>query len=273
LITEIRNQALPTPVASAAQSHRARPEPSCYLAVNRITHGLGTPLSKVGFPIRKSVDQSFLAAPHGLSQRSTSFIASQRQGIHRMPLSHLITLIINAHSARQRTNRNVPWDTRVELAFFGRAYLRTSSRRALIRKTSLSSDRSDGVRSSSRHKTPAMQAIASQRTCRNVHCGRRTAANARRLRIGHDFTSCPTPGAILPLHDVRYQSDSPAPARVCGTHRITHDGHGIVFSTDEQDFLAGKGLDWQKSAGSAQLVEPIGIEPTTSCLQSTRSPN
>ena len=29
-----------------------------------------------GFPIRKSADQSLLAAPHGLSQRATSFIAS-----------------------------------------------------------------------------------------------------------------------------------------------------------------------------------------------------
>ena len=58
------------------------------------------PLSKVGFPIRKSADQSFFAAPHGLSQRSTSFIASQRQGIHQMPLSHLITLIINARHTR-----------------------------------------------------------------------------------------------------------------------------------------------------------------------------
>ena len=66
-------------------------------------HGLGIPLSKVGFPIRKSTDQSFFAAPRGLSQRSTSFIASQRQGIHRMPLSHLIALIINAHSPRQVT--------------------------------------------------------------------------------------------------------------------------------------------------------------------------
>ena len=55
-------------------------------------------LSKVGFPIRKSVDQSFFAAPHGLSQRSTSFIASQRQGIHRTPLRHLIALIINIHT-------------------------------------------------------------------------------------------------------------------------------------------------------------------------------
>ena len=58
-------------------------------------------LSKVGFPIRKSADQSFFAAPHGLSQRSTSFIASQRQGIHRMPLRHLIALIINAHRTRR----------------------------------------------------------------------------------------------------------------------------------------------------------------------------
>src|SRR5690348_18420683 len=55
-------------------------------------------LSKVGFPIRKSADQSFFAAPHGLSQRSTSFVASQRQGIHRTPLRHLIALIINVHT-------------------------------------------------------------------------------------------------------------------------------------------------------------------------------
>src|SRR6185437_6210587 len=58
-------------------------------------------LSKVGFPIRKSADQSFFAAPRGLSQRSTSFIASQRQGIHRTPLRHLIALIIDAHRTRR----------------------------------------------------------------------------------------------------------------------------------------------------------------------------
>src|ERR671928_1736014 len=52
-------------------------------------------LSKVGFPIRKSSDQSSFAAPQGLSQRTTSFIASQRQGIHRMLLRHLITLMID----------------------------------------------------------------------------------------------------------------------------------------------------------------------------------
>ena len=50
-----------------------------------------------GFPIRKSPDQSLFAAPRRLSQRITSFIASQRQGIHQMPLSRLIVLIINAY--------------------------------------------------------------------------------------------------------------------------------------------------------------------------------
>jgi hypothetical protein len=51
----------------------------------------------VGCPIRRSMDQSLFAAPHGLSQRTTSFIACVRQGIHQMPLGHLIALIINAH--------------------------------------------------------------------------------------------------------------------------------------------------------------------------------
>ena len=51
----------------------------------------------VGCPIRKSMDQSSFAAPHGLSQRTTSFIACVRQGIHQMPLCHLIALMINAH--------------------------------------------------------------------------------------------------------------------------------------------------------------------------------
>ena len=44
------------------------------------------------------MDQSLFAAPHGLSQRITSFIACACQGIHQMPLIHLIVLIANAHN-------------------------------------------------------------------------------------------------------------------------------------------------------------------------------
>ena len=52
-------------------------------------YGFITPyagFTSVGFPIRKSPDQSLLAAPLGLSQLATSFIAFWRQGIHRTPL-------------------------------------------------------------------------------------------------------------------------------------------------------------------------------------------
>ena len=47
------------------------------------------PLEAVGFPIRKSTDQSLFAAPHGLSQRTTSFIASHAP---RHPLNALMAL-------------------------------------------------------------------------------------------------------------------------------------------------------------------------------------
>ena len=43
------------------------------------------------------MDQSLFAAPHGFSQRITSFIACACQGIHQMPLRHLIVLIVDVH--------------------------------------------------------------------------------------------------------------------------------------------------------------------------------
>ena len=58
---------------------------------------------EMGFPIQKFPDQSLFAAPRNLSQRTTSFIASQRQGIHRIPLRHLIVLEI-----RKRTTWRSP---------------------------------------------------------------------------------------------------------------------------------------------------------------------
>ena len=132
----------------------------------------------MGFPIRISADQSFFAAPHGFSQRSTSFIASQRQGIHRMPLRHLIALIINAHplgsGPLERSCRKLVLANELCLG-------NSSTGWSLIRKTSLSSDRSDGVRSSSRHKHCARPPRSTFRHDDESRC------NARRLRIDHDL--------------------------------------------------------------------------------------
>ena len=51
----------------------------------------------MGFPIRISTDQRVFAPPRSFSQRITSFIACACQGIHQLPLRHLIVLIANAH--------------------------------------------------------------------------------------------------------------------------------------------------------------------------------
>ena len=59
-------------------------------------------VSKVGFPIRISTDQRVFAPPRSFSQRITSFIACACQGIHQLPLRHLIILIANAHPDRSR---------------------------------------------------------------------------------------------------------------------------------------------------------------------------
>ena len=48
-------------------------------------------LALEGFPIRRSRDHGLYAAPPGLSQLTTSFIASSCQVIHHTPLSSLIT--------------------------------------------------------------------------------------------------------------------------------------------------------------------------------------
>ena len=56
---------------------------------------------RVGFPIRISTDQSLFAAPRGFSQRTTSFIASRRQGIHQMPLRRLTRMtILTTHNGK-----------------------------------------------------------------------------------------------------------------------------------------------------------------------------
>ena len=61
-----------------------------------------------GFPIRISTDQRLLAAPRGFSQRATSFVASQCQGIHQMPFLCLITKALRLREAPTRAQGRTP---------------------------------------------------------------------------------------------------------------------------------------------------------------------
>jgi hypothetical protein len=138
-------------------------------------------LSKVGFPIRKSVDQSSFAAPHGLSQRSTSFIASQRQGIHRTPLRHLIALIINIHTLGRMFIACPP--------LRARTLDECCMRLDMIRKTSLFRKiEPTAMRSSSCRQGSFYNTFVSRRTCaendlekRKVFAGDRKTSFAKRF--------------------------------------------------------------------------------------------
>ena len=71
------------------------------ISVHRVRSLIGWP-KWPGFPIRTSTDQSLFAAPRSFSQRITSFIASQRQGIHQMPLRRLIRSYVNPIALKGR---------------------------------------------------------------------------------------------------------------------------------------------------------------------------
>ena len=71
-------------------------------------NSVGDTAEAVGCPIRKSTDQGLLAAPHGLSQRAASFIASQCQGIHQMPFRRLISYsIIRMRHAQEKAHKEL----------------------------------------------------------------------------------------------------------------------------------------------------------------------
>jgi hypothetical protein len=148
----------------------------------------------VGFPIRISADQSSFAAPRGFSQRSTSFIASQRQGIHQMPLVHLIALIINAHPALGARSRI-------------QACALTGG--TLIRKTSLQ-DRTDDSLRSGTEPTSAARDLVDHAKHREralfMACGRKQCSERSSL------------------HDVRYHAATRAHEMF-----MRAGGHEFVF--------------------------------------------
>ena len=155
----------------------------------------------VGCPIRKSTDQSLLAAPHGLSQRAASFIASQCQGIHQMPFRRLI---LNS---------------------------------AVAPRAGASPDA----------RTTPQDALTIEPTPIRSRPEVRPRSLNNRLHTVHDPAPVPSArGARSSRFRVAFPSDGSLPEHPVPTPGPRH----------------------QK-----RLVEADGIEPTTSCLQSRRSPN
>jgi hypothetical protein len=161
----------------------------------------------VGCPIRKSTDQGLLAAPHGLSQRAASFIASQCQGIHQMPFIRLFYTYECATRRRKPTR-----DQRQPARIRQRCIVMTQ---------------------------PVVSPKLRRRPCRVI--------------LGHSFSSH-VKDPISALGQISAFSLVGYPV----AYLLVSDMCRVTVGHCPSSFL---------------LVEADGIEPTTSCLQSTRSPN
>ena len=167
----------------------------------------------MGFPIRKSTDQRVFAPPRSLSQRITSFIACACQGIHQLPLRHLIVLIADAHLPTPEGMRVEPEPVQ--------------ERRSMV----------------SAQKDQLLEISPGVRLGKPIICGR--------LSVSPRQTTALRPWSLnkSSLYDVNRTGRGPrSPLQT-------------LYAND------------QISSQHQEMVEPDGIEPTTSCLQSRRSPS
>ena len=210
----------------------------------RLATNLQLQISKVGFPIRKFSDQSPFAAPRNLSQRTTSFIASQRQGIHQLPLRHLIALIIDAHPSTSLGRER------------GGLVGCCSDRLDRYLKTSFASNISGNNAVKPVHDwctsfRPPPRLGVRRQTSGHVSSSRCEITRARTVVRGEIFSGRATLGECHAFVRSR-RMRSIRPVSVNAMHSLAEQGRLSAIN---------------------HLVEPDGIEPTTSCLQSTRSPN
>ncbi len=214
----------------------------------------------MGFPIRKFPDQSLFAAPQNLSQRTTSFFASQRQGIHRIPLRHLIALIINAHPSAEADPAKtlIPGTANRP----GESLSAGLEHRSSFKDQFASNISEDAAVCCAHWPDPGSQ------------------ANLDRTRLGCSL-SIPPSADQAPKNQTKRMRDQSD--RIHSLFTMSNNGISPMGDTrrrnrqarSDEFIFCGRAQSPGDPAilPSTNLVEQDGIEPTTSCLQSTRSPN
>ena len=210
----------------------------CFSSLGSPLHPMdsdGDPARAGGCPIRIPADQRALASPRSFSQRATSFIASQCQGIHQMPLPQRLI----AKTRRSQGQTPLATGPRVKI---------------------LSEQRSDArgptTDVSTTHVSPASQP-PNRSVFTEAHAPRRHSRRPSDIAPAHSLFTCQRSNRRPRRRQTRHSrsiapSPRPTPLRSRGASAAAALRH---FAS-------------QKS-----VVEVNGIEPMTSCLQSRRSPN
>ena len=250
----------------------------------------------VGCPIRTSTDQRLLAAPRGLSQRATSFIASWCQGIHRMPFSCSITPVIRLRTTRPHPpctgtiharnagmNATYPMTGPSRLSTHGRTLASASNFNApeRCRKPAVEHqanplaetdpaarpDQTQPTRNGPPLSPPKPRAIARGQETTEASCASRNAPEPDlHMQRAGVADACDRPprhphqGTSTPTRTVR----DPPPRRAAQCATPGEQGpHLPVTATNPLQPKPKKVPD----------LEVIGIEPMTPCLQSRCSPS
>ena len=203
-----------------------------------------------GCPIRRSRDHRSLASPPGFSQRATSFIASQCQGIHQMPFSsRLITASPSPEMPHHRRAQGQA-PCLAPQSGGGGLYEDTSLGHAW-RKRRWRHPRAPAPLALCRQ---AERCSADRRQAKLRFAERGQALLARPVRLGHITT------LSSPFNQPRPRSPAAVSLNLLRTSR---PGLSALLT---QRLSRGRN-------SVATVVEVNGFEPMTSCLQSRRSPN
>ena len=236
----------------------------------------GYPIARVGCPIRRSRDQRSLASPPGFSQRATSFIASQCQGIHQMPLILARSTDAPAHS--HRPIKLAP-DRPPTPAGHPGTPPRTGA--------SPNPDTLTGSPASMPRSQPDPARGQSPSPCHIRMCHIRMKTLSDRLTPGfRRERACarrPTRGQGGPPRSLVHKSALPfnqhrsrSPPDPCGITPLSPARRGTrpLFSECQSHRpIPARSRSPTPQARPTRPMEVNGIEPMTSCLQSRRSPN
>jgi hypothetical protein len=230
-----------------------------------------------GCPIRTSLDHSLLAAPQGLSQRATSFIASWRQGIHQMPFSRsLPSPPAPVGRTPPGTDRQTPRTAPTRAAAQGNPK-RPSPRPNTARRP---------------HHAPRPRGPAA---CTRAHAHSHTVSfdapgtprpgpvpRSRGRTVGQTKTRPGTPEAPQPRFTTQKTTTHARHARTPDTHARqtrTRDPAAPVRPDPLAPAPLGAGANSStppqrhRRSQERRCLETTGLEPATPCLQSRRSPS
>ena len=225
----------------------------------------------MGCPIRISTDQSLLAAPRGFSQRATSFIASWCQGIHRMPFSrsnpgHMPKHAAQAyHAQKPSADPHARERQKEQTTSCTAQHTRPVLNGVITRHTDRSYAPVNTIRPVATSRLPCGNQPRSVRHCDQTGKGYEPSPAGQRAHRRTRTRFTPSTNTHQSPHRPRHTRRA-HPG--CPHNRNSHDAHTDRFASNRDVMTPAPHHPLDAQRAEQAVVETIGVEPMTPCLQS-----